>query len=162
MALLSTTCTYAIRASLYVAAAEAASPGFVSTRRIAEDLGVSFPFLTKVLLGLTQSGVLVSQRGAAGGVALARPAERISLLEIVASVGGDDVFRSCVLGLPTCSEEEPCALHHRWKEERSRLEALFYGTSLASFPPVAAGVPGMFPPGTASSIRRVPPKRKDP
>jgi Rrf2 family iron-sulfur cluster assembly transcriptional regulator len=131
MALLNSTCTYAIRAALQVAV-ERPGPGtFVSTRRIAEVLGVPFAFLTKVLQGLTSAGIFQSQRGATGGVALARPAESITLLEILAAVGNEGMFRECVLGLPSCSDSSPCALHSSWREERSRLEKLFAQTTLA-------------------------------
>lgn len=131
MAFLTNTCTYAIRAALHVASSQPADGGFVSTRRISEELDVPFAFLTKVLQGLTQSGILASQRGATGGVALARPAAAISLMDIVVSVGGDSVFHECLLGLPSCSEEKPCALHHQWSGQRARLETLFTQTTLA-------------------------------
>lgn len=131
MAVLSNSSTYAIRATLYVAATDPAPGAFVSTRRIAEDLDVPFAFLTKVLQGLTQKGILISQRGPAGGVALARATEAITLLEIVQSAGGDDAFHSCLLGLPHCSDTAPCAMHDPWKVERGRLAALFARTTLA-------------------------------
>lgn len=131
MALLNSTCTYAIRAALQVAT-ERPQPGvYVSTRKIADTLGVPFAFLTKVLQGLTQSGLLLSQRGATGGVALARPAEDITLMDVLVAVGSDGVFRECVLGLPACSDATPCALHLPWREERARLEAIFSRTTLA-------------------------------
>lgn len=132
MSLLNITCTYAIRAALYVASSPAGASGYVSTRKIADDLGVSFAFLTKVLQGLTRRGVLKSQRGAAGGVALARPADNITLLDLVAGAGRDGLFHECVLGLTSCSETEPCALHHEWRAQRGRLEALFASTTLAA------------------------------
>ena len=131
MAVLNDTCTYAIRAALYVAATHSGPGAFVSTRTIANDLNVPFAFLTKVLQGLTQSGVLRSQRGATGGVALARPAQNITLLDILASIGGDHVFRECLLGLPACSDSSPCALHPQWGEQRAHLEALFARATLA-------------------------------
>jgi Rrf2 family iron-sulfur cluster assembly transcriptional regulator len=131
MAFLNSTSSYAIRAALQVAIEQPEPGRFVSTRRIAEVLGVPFAFLTKVLQGLTQAGILHSQRGASGGVALARPADSISLLDILASVGNDGIFRECVLGLPTCSDSAPCALHSPWREQRSRLETLFARTTLA-------------------------------
>lgn len=141
MALLNTTCTYAIRAALQVAI-ERPEPGtFVSTRHIAETLHVPFAFLTKVLQGLTQSGLLVSQRGAAGGVALARSAHTITLMDILVAVGSDGIFRECVLGLPSCSDATPCALHHQWREERARLETIFFRTSLAELANAGASLP---------------------
>lgn len=130
MSLLNNTCTYAIRAALYVAAAAPATGSFVSTRKIAEDLDVPFAFLTKVLQGLAQSGVLVSQRGANGGVALSQPADQVTLLDILTAVGGDGVFRECLLGLPSCSDETPCAIHVAWRDQRARLFVLFEQTSL--------------------------------
>lgn len=136
MAFLTNTCTYALRAALHVAASAPTEGAFVSTRRIAEDLDVPFAFLTKVLQPLTQDGILASQRGASGGVALARPASTITLLDVLVSVGGDGVFRDCLLGLPTCSETKPCALHHQWSEQRTRLANLFERTTLAE---LAAG-----------------------
>jgi len=137
MALLNNTCTYAIRAALHVASARPEPGAFVSTRKIADDLGVPFAFLTKVLQGLTQSGILLSQRGAAGGVALARPAAEVTLMDVLVSVGGDGMFRDCVLGLPACSDSTPCALHHPWREQRGRLEVLFAQTTLADLVPAA-------------------------
>lgn len=131
MAVLSTSSTYAIRAALYVAVADLEPGAFLSTRRIAEDLDVPFPFLTKVLQGLTRSGILVSQRGSAGGVALGRPTREITLLDVVASVGGDSVFHSCLLGLPACSDKDPCAMHEPWRVQRSALEQIFQDRTLA-------------------------------
>lgn len=161
MALLSNSCTYAIRAALHVAAAGAAPGQFVSTRRIAADLDVPFAFLTKVLQGLTQAGILASQRGAAGGVALARPASEVTLVDILASVDGDSIFRECVLGLPSCSDETPCALHHSWRGHRLRLEQLFSQTTLAE---LASGknVPGLdeAPAAPVASRGRRPAKRR--
>ena len=131
MALLSTASTYAIRAALYVAVADLDPGAYLSTRRIADDLDVPFPFLTKVLQGLARSGILVSQRGSSGGVALGRPMRDVTLLDIVASVGGDSAFRSCLLGLPACSDSAPCALHEPWRNQRSVLEKTFQKTTLA-------------------------------
>src|SRR5689334_18999637 len=130
MAFLSSTSTYAIRALLHVAAARPDDGEFVSTRTIAEELGVPFTFLTKVLLGLTQNGILVSQRGATGGVALARPAETITLFDVLESIGEESVFHDCILGLPKCSNDKPCALHHSWSSERADMQAMFEHTSL--------------------------------
>jgi len=152
MALLSNTSTYAIRAALEVATQRPVPGEFVSTRKVADDLGVPFAFLTKVLQGLTRSGILLSQRGASGGVALARAADTITLLDVLAAIGADGVFRECVLGLPACSDVTPCALHAAWREQRAQLEALFTRTTLAD---LASGIRSPLPlddPSSAGSI----------
>lgn len=132
MGVISSTSTYAIRAALYVAAADLAEGEFVSARRIAEALDVPQAFLGKVLHGLTQAGILTSLRGPTGGVALARPAAEITLSDIVCSAGDDGVFHECVLGLPECSETAPCPMHDTWREPRRRIELLFAKTTLAA------------------------------
>ncbi len=50
---------------------------------LAREFGVSRHHLAKVLRELTAAGLIVSQRGAGGGVRLARPAESVTLGEIV-------------------------------------------------------------------------------
>ena len=46
-------------------------PRFVSIRRMADELDISFHFLTKILQSLTSEGLLISHRGPKGGVRLA-------------------------------------------------------------------------------------------
>jgi Rrf2 family protein len=161
MAVLSAASIYAIRAALFVAVADLEPEAYLSTRRIAESLEVPFPFLTKALQGLTRSGILVSQRGAGGGVALGRPSSRITVFEIIASVGGDHVFDECVLGLPFCSAEVPCALHGQWTVQREELERSFRRTTLADLAAdgSAATACGLRARGKASEVK-VPRRRK--
>src|SRR3990172_7416846 len=37
---------------------------------------------------------------------------------------GNELAESCVLGLPQCSEDNPCPLHPAWKEIRRRLVSM--------------------------------------
>ncbi len=127
--MLSSACEYGLRAALYLASLDAG--GYVPIRRLSEDLGISFPFLTKIFQQLTQAGLLTSYRGPNGGVAFTRPPGQITLKEIVVAIDGPDLFEACVLGLPGCGEQKPCPLHAAWATERARLDALFAGTTLA-------------------------------
>ena len=104
---------------------------YVSIRRMAADLDIPFHFLTKVLHDLTQRGILTSRRGAAGGVAFARPPKEISLLSVVEIVEGPDLFSRCLLGLEGCSDRKPCPFHRAWRPERKRLKSLFAKTRLS-------------------------------
>ena len=54
------------------------------------------------------------------------------MLEIAQSAGDDRPFRECVLGLPACSDENPCAMHEQWSEQRERIKALFADTTVAT------------------------------
>jgi Rrf2 family protein len=127
--LLSKACEYGIRAVLHLATA---LPGaYVPIRTVSEALGMPYPFLAKVVQTLTQASVLESSRGAAGGVRLARPADRLALREIVLAVDGPAIFHACVLGLPGCGERKPCPLHDQWAPMRGEIEAMFGRMTLA-------------------------------
>lgn len=132
--MLSKSCEYGLRATLYLASLD--RDGYVSIGTISEELEISFPFLTKIFQKLNEADLLSSRRGPKGGVALTKPADEVTLHEIVVAIDGDDLFEECVLGLPGCGEAEPCPLHDQWSDERDRLEQLFRETTLAELPEV--------------------------
>lgn len=127
--LLSKSCEYGIRATLYLATLK--KDGYVSIREISEELDISFHFLTKIFQKLTQVGILESFRGPNGGVMLAKPPSQINLLDLVVAIDGPDLFRECVLGLPGCGNRKPCPMHDSWATERARLKDMFTRTSLS-------------------------------
>ena len=76
---------YALRAAAELASAE---PGPVKGERVAQAQGIPLKFLENILLELRHHGLVQSQRGADGGYWLARPAEDISLAEVIRAVEG--------------------------------------------------------------------------
>jgi Rrf2 family protein len=132
--MLSKSCEYGLRASLYLASLD--HDGYVSIGTISEELNISFPVLTKIFQKLNDADLLESQRGPKGGVALTKPADDVTLYDIVVAIDGDDLFRECVLGLPNCGSAEPCPLHDEWVEERDRFETMFRNATLAELPDV--------------------------
>jgi Rrf2 family protein len=76
---------YALRAAAELASAD---PGPVKGERIAQAQGIPLKFLENILLELRHHGLVQSQRGADGGYWLARPADEISLAEVIRAVEG--------------------------------------------------------------------------
>lgn len=126
--LLSRGCEYGLRAALYLVSLE--EDGFVPIRRLSADLDIEFHFLTKLFQQLTEAGLVHSQRGPKGGIALAKGADRITPMDIVLAIDGSDLFHECVLGLPGCGELMPCPLHEQWASQRERVRMMFLNTSL--------------------------------
>jgi Rrf2 family iron-sulfur cluster assembly transcriptional regulator len=126
---LSKSCNYALRAVLYIAARDAGE--FIPIQEISQALGISFHFLTKTLQTLTQRQILISNRGPRGGVALARPVESITLMEVILAIDGRDLFDGCVLGLDSCNADRPCPLHSQWQEVKAPIREMFEQTSVA-------------------------------
>ena len=77
---------YAVRAALELAAADGEDP--VKGERIAEAQEIPLRFLENILSELRQHGVVQSRRGAEGGYRLARPADDITLAEVIRAVEG--------------------------------------------------------------------------
>ena len=127
--LLSKSCDYGVRASLYIASRE--DVRYVTIREIAGHLNISFHFLTKNLQKLTRQNIIRSFKGRSGGVTLARPADAISLIEIILAIEGPAFFKRCLLGLEYCSEDNPCPIHHDWKSIRREIQSVLEKTTLA-------------------------------
>jgi Rrf2 family protein len=76
---------YAVRAALELAAA---APESLKGDRIAEAQDIPLNFLENILGELRHAGLVRSQRGAAGGYWLARPAEKISVADVMRAAEG--------------------------------------------------------------------------
>jgi len=76
---------YAIRAAVELAAA---GPGPVKGDRIATAQAIPPNFLENILADLRNAGLIVSKRGAEGGYWLARPADEITLADVIRAVDG--------------------------------------------------------------------------
>ena len=76
---------YAIRAAVELAAA---GPGPLKGERIATAQEIPPNFLENILADLRNAGLIVSKRGADGGYWLARPADEITLADVIRAVDG--------------------------------------------------------------------------
>jgi Rrf2 family protein len=77
---------YALRALAHMAAEGEARP--LASQAIARAHGISTKYLLKALKRLVSAGVLLSRKGPRGGYRLARPAAKVTLLEVVEAVDG--------------------------------------------------------------------------
>ena len=88
---------YAVRAMLSVASDH---PRLVKAASLAAAQEIPLSFLQGILLDLRRAGLLHSHRGVDGGYALARPADEITVGDVVRAVGG---ALTTVRGLPTAT-----------------------------------------------------------
>ncbi len=80
-----------------------------SADQLAEETKVPRRYLHKVLQDLVRAQLVRSQSGPGGGYALARPPEKITILDVVTAVASLERIRHCPLGLP--SHTRLCPLH---------------------------------------------------
>src|SRR6185295_13680222 len=76
---------YAVRAAAELAAAD---EGPVKGGRLAEAQDIPLQFLEHILLELKHSGIVRARRGAKGGYWLARPANEVTIADVVRAVEG--------------------------------------------------------------------------
>ncbi len=77
---------YAVRAAVELAAAGAGDP--VKAEQISEAQSIPLNFLENILAELRRGGIVESRRGAAGGYLLGRPAEEITVADVIRAVEG--------------------------------------------------------------------------
>ena len=59
---------------------------FVPTSRLADDLDIPAPSLSRILRSLNRAGIIETREGARGGVRLALPPDQVTLLQIVDAI----------------------------------------------------------------------------
>lgn len=124
---------YAIRAVMYLA--ELGPDQKASTSQIAEEKDIPLSFLAKIIAQLSVAGLLQTMRGARGGVTLARPAEEISLLEVVEAIDGPILINECVNDTYQCSQHG-CPMRSIWQDAQAdlikRLKSTTFGQIVSS------------------------------
>jgi len=120
---------YAVRALTELARIEQSrSSAPVRLGEIAERRAMPLQFLEQVFAALRRGGIVRSRRGAAGGYALARPADDISVLEVVVALDGVVSPAECTTG--HCDEVDRCGASSVWVEAQQALQQVLAGTSI--------------------------------
>lgn len=76
---------YALRAMTEIAAAD---PNRIKAERIARAQRIPLKFVENILITLKHAGIVNAMRGASGGYWLARPADEITLADVIRAVEG--------------------------------------------------------------------------
>lgn len=107
---------------------ERSGAGPVPVEVLADDRKIPRSFLTKILTQCAKRGLVTAKKGPAGGVALAKPASEISLLDIVEACDGDLARQACVFfpqrACPGADCEVYCPLRREEERVRERLRAV--------------------------------------
>lgn len=121
---------YAMRAVLYLAINSKKSFK-IGVNVIAEKLDVPKQFLSKILQELVKKNLVKSSKGKLGGFYLSPANKKNSLRQIVEVFDGDSLFCNCVMGLPSCSSDNPCPLHESASAFRIDLERTLEDRSIS-------------------------------
>jgi Rrf2 family protein len=118
---------YAIRAMAELAAA----PGLVTAEQLASAQSIPPKFLESILSQLRSSGLVSSQRGSAGGYQLARPANEISIADVIRELEGPIATVRGVRPDELEYQGSAAGLRDVWLELRTQIRAVLEHTTLA-------------------------------
>lgn len=102
---------------------------------LARRQGLPVPFLKRIVADLSRSGLIITQRGQGGGMALARAPHEIRIIEIreaidpeAPPVGCPDLVRPCML-------KDRCPICAFWERASAELAEIRRTTTVADFLP---------------------------
>jgi len=104
--------------------------GPVILRDIARRQNISEKYLWQVINPLRSAGLVNSVRGAHGGYVLARPAEEITVRDIVSVLEGPVSVVACVTSPESCERSAACTAREAWSEIETKVNEAMRGISL--------------------------------
>ncbi len=102
-----------------------------TTAEAAQRQQIPYEFLRKVAQTLVSHGLLASERGVRGGFTLARPAQTISVLDIVRAFESP-ALNLCCTDPPRCDRRDICAVYPVWVEAQIEVERVLGGCRLST------------------------------
>ena len=120
---------YAIRTVLHLSSLPPGAIAQISD--ISRTWEIPETFLRKIVARLARAGLVKSNRGVGGGVALARPADQITLLHVIEEVEGPLSLNRCIGEPGFCTHQKSCNVHGLWCETQNVLREALSSRSFA-------------------------------
>jgi Rrf2 family protein len=122
---------YSLIISLHLARRGGTEP--VAARDISESERLPGDYVEQILLRLRRAGLVESVRGARGGYFLGRPAEQISVYDVMAACDHQIFEINCEthpVDDERCGPGAQCSIRPVWHALRTRVDDLLKGVSL--------------------------------
>ena len=103
----------------------------VRLSEISDNEDIPEKFLAKIFQSYTRSGLVKSHRGARGGFSMAKPAEKITVKDIMESVQGPIYLTRCLNEAESCERKDTCSLRKIWSKAQDHLTNLLEKKTLA-------------------------------
>ena len=119
---------YALRGLIFLAKQPADKLALLS--EISKVQNIPATYLAKIFQRLSKVGLLRSIRGLNGGFALGKPAQKITMREVIEALEGPIALNRCLLREGECNEEKGCSLHQVLREAQERLLDILNRTTM--------------------------------
>jgi len=115
--------------------------GAMSSRELAETYDIPTELLAKVLQKLVRGRLLVSVQGIRGGYGLGRPADRISVADVIQAVDGPLTVTACSDTDHSCDQYSKCNIRDPLWRIKDRIIAALAATSIAELAVDVSAIP---------------------
>ena len=103
-------------------------------KQISAALNLPAPFLGKVLQLLAKQKILKSLKGPNGGFSMMKDPRKVTLYEVITTIDGKDVLRSCLLHDESCKSigksKKACPVHDKFIQMQTQMIDLFKKTTI--------------------------------
>ena len=115
--------------ALRIVTALALADGTVDARSLSSETSVTPRFTLKILHKLVRGGILSSSKGANGGYRLSRPADQLTMKDVIEVIEGPIVIARCLHTHEDCSQngmtKSECRYHHIFREVSAEVAEKF-------------------------------------
>lgn len=125
---LSTKGKYGVKALFELAMHEGAGP--LSLKAIADRQGLSEHYLEQLAAPLRKAGLITSVRGAQGGYVLSRPADQITVGDVIRVLEGPVGFTDCAIEGESDPANANCPVHGVWEKVTRQIVAVIDSITL--------------------------------
>jgi Rrf2 family transcriptional regulator, iron-sulfur cluster assembly transcription factor len=101
---------YGLYGVLYLAEQE--NDRVVPLSEVSKEQDVPEKFLAKIFQSLSKAGIVKSHRGVKGGFTLAKPAEQISIRNLLETIQGPYFLSKCLYDDKECAKSYNCPVRH--------------------------------------------------
>ena len=98
---------------------------------IAKRQNIPAFYLAKIMPRLARAGLVHTSLGAAGGITLARPADEISILQVIQAIEGPFALNLCSVDPTQCEHHATCPTCETWRQAQTQLNQTLSTTRLA-------------------------------
>jgi Rrf2 family transcriptional regulator, cysteine metabolism repressor len=105
--------------------------GPLALKEMADRQQIPLKYLEQIAMALKGAKLIKSVRGPSGGYVLARPPDKIHLLEIIETLEGSLSFVNCVKDPLACEKVDSCAFNDLWRKISKETSRILRSVTLA-------------------------------
>lgn len=119
--MLTKACQYGIKSLIFISA-NSIKGQRVTVKEVAEAIDSPPAFTSKILQQLVVVQIINSSKGSGGGFYIELSIiKKTKIVAIIEAIEGSNITTSCFLGLSSCSDRNPCPIHHFYAPIRQQI-----------------------------------------